>query len=119
MGGLILMFIVMCVVLQLFAKAQFRENRSIFNTPNPRLMNVSLMKDSKLFKRKNKEDDGKKQQMRQQSIAAAAAAAHALQVGGAGSGCEVPFRRGASAESDDVVTSKSKTKRAKTPDRAL
>ncbi len=28
-------------------RAQFRENRTIFNTPNPRLMNVSLMKDSK------------------------------------------------------------------------
>ncbi|XP_059084500.1 uncharacterized protein LOC131881601 isoform X2 [Tigriopus californicus] len=45
MGGLALMFIVICVVLQMFAKAQFRENRTIFNTPNPRLMNVSLMKD--------------------------------------------------------------------------
>lgn len=30
-------------------RAQFAENRSIFNTPNPRLMNVSLLKDSKLF----------------------------------------------------------------------
>lgn len=37
----------MCVVLQLFAKAQFAENRSIFNTANPRLMNVSLLKDTK------------------------------------------------------------------------
>lgn len=47
MGALILMFIVLCVVLQLFAKARFQENRSIFNTANPRLMNVSLMKDTK------------------------------------------------------------------------
>ena len=30
-----------------FSRAQFAENRSIFNTPNPRLMNVSLLKDSK------------------------------------------------------------------------
>ncbi|XP_071745354.1 uncharacterized protein jus isoform X2 [Lepeophtheirus salmonis] len=45
MGGLVLMFIIICVVLQLFARAQFRDNRTIFNTPNPRLMNVSLMKD--------------------------------------------------------------------------
>ena len=28
-------------------RAQFQENRSIFNTPNPRLMNVSLLKESK------------------------------------------------------------------------
>lgn len=48
MAGLALMFIVICVVLQLFAKAQFAENRSIFNTPNPRLMNVSLLKDRDL-----------------------------------------------------------------------
>jgi len=41
----------MCVVLQLFAKAQFAENRSIFNTANPRLMNVSLLKDNKDNKR--------------------------------------------------------------------
>jgi len=47
LGAMALMFIVMCVVLQLFAKAQFAENRSIFNTPNPRLMNVSLLKDKK------------------------------------------------------------------------
>ena len=33
----------------LFSRAQFQENRSIFNTPNPRLMNVSLLKDSKSY----------------------------------------------------------------------
>ena len=32
-----------------FYRAQFQENRSIFNTPNPRLMNVSLLKDSKSY----------------------------------------------------------------------
>jgi len=47
LGAMALMFIVMCVVLQLFAKAQFAENRSIFNTPNPRLMNVTLLKETK------------------------------------------------------------------------
>nr|CAD7193602.1 unnamed protein product [Timema douglasi]CAD7399427.1 unnamed protein product [Timema poppensis] len=30
-------------------KARWSENRSIFNTPNPRLMNVSLLRDSKLL----------------------------------------------------------------------
>ena len=30
-----------------FPRARFQENRSIFNTANPRLMNVSLMKDTK------------------------------------------------------------------------
>lgn len=30
-----------------FSRARFQENRSIFNTANPRLMNVSLMKDTK------------------------------------------------------------------------
>lgn len=38
-----LMFIIICVVLHLFSKARWAENRSIFNTPNPRLMNVSLL----------------------------------------------------------------------------
>ncbi|XP_045605166.1 uncharacterized protein jus isoform X3 [Procambarus clarkii] len=45
LAGLALMFIIICVVLRLFSKARFRENRSIFNTPNPRLMNASLFKD--------------------------------------------------------------------------
>ncbi|XP_046436152.1 uncharacterized protein LOC124187978 isoform X1 [Neodiprion fabricii] len=44
-----LMFIILCVVLRLFSKARWRENRTIFNTPNPRLMNVSLLRDSKLL----------------------------------------------------------------------
>ncbi|CAG2055849.1 unnamed protein product [Timema podura] len=30
-------------------RARWSENRSIFNTPNPRLMNVSLLRDSKLL----------------------------------------------------------------------
>ncbi|KAG7308005.1 hypothetical protein JYU34_006636 [Plutella xylostella] len=47
--GMALMFIIICVVLQLFSRARWRENRSIFNTPNPRLMNVSLLRDSKLL----------------------------------------------------------------------
>ena len=35
-------------VAQFFSsRARFQENRSIFNTANPRLMNVSLMKDTK------------------------------------------------------------------------
>uniref|UniRef100_A0A8D9ANX4 EB domain-containing protein n=1 Tax=Cacopsylla melanoneura TaxID=428564 RepID=A0A8D9ANX4_9HEMI len=38
-----LMFAIICVVLHLFSKARWQENRSIFNTPNPRLMNVSLL----------------------------------------------------------------------------
>nr|XP_027233663.1 uncharacterized protein LOC113825078 isoform X4 [Penaeus vannamei] len=45
LAGLALMFVIICVVLRLFSKARFRENRSIFNTPNPRLMNASLFKD--------------------------------------------------------------------------
>ncbi|XP_012286632.1 uncharacterized protein LOC105703099 isoform X2 [Orussus abietinus] len=47
--GMALMFIIICVVLRLFSKARWRENRTIFNTPNARLMNVSLLKDSKLL----------------------------------------------------------------------
>uniref|UniRef100_A0A1B6D9A5 EB domain-containing protein n=1 Tax=Clastoptera arizonana TaxID=38151 RepID=A0A1B6D9A5_9HEMI len=42
-----LMFVIICVVLHLFSKARWRENRSIFNTPNPRLMNVSLLRENK------------------------------------------------------------------------
>ncbi|XP_026321937.1 uncharacterized protein LOC113231689 isoform X2 [Hyposmocoma kahamanoa] len=44
-----LMFVIICVVLRLFSRARWRENRTIFNTPNPRLMNVSLLRDSKLL----------------------------------------------------------------------
>lgn len=47
--GMAVMFIIICVVLQLFSRARWRENRTIFNTPNPRLMNVSLLRDSKLL----------------------------------------------------------------------
>lgn len=43
------MFVIICVVLRLFSNARFRDNRSIFNTPNPRLMNVSLLRDSKIL----------------------------------------------------------------------
>ncbi|XP_026482148.1 uncharacterized protein LOC113389317 [Ctenocephalides felis] len=45
--GMALMFIIICVVLRLFSNARWRENRTIFNTPNPRLMNVSLLRESK------------------------------------------------------------------------
>jgi len=47
--AMFLMFITICVVLRLFSRARWRENRTIFNTPNPRLMNVSLLRDSKLL----------------------------------------------------------------------
>jgi len=43
--GMVLMFIIMCVVMRLFSKARWRENRTIFNTPNPRLANASLLKE--------------------------------------------------------------------------
>lgn len=32
-----------------FFRARWHENRTIFNTPNPRLMNVSLLRDNKLL----------------------------------------------------------------------
>lgn len=32
-----------------FCRARWHENRTIFNTPNPRLMNVSLLRDNKLL----------------------------------------------------------------------
>ncbi|EDV90747.1 GH14008 [Drosophila grimshawi] len=47
--GMALMFIIICVVLRLFSQARWHENRTIFNTPNPRLMNVSLLRDNKLL----------------------------------------------------------------------
>ncbi|KAG5882931.1 hypothetical protein JTB14_012658 [Gonioctena quinquepunctata] len=50
--AMFLMFITICVVLRLFSKARWRENRTIFNTPNPRLMNVSLLKENKHPERK-------------------------------------------------------------------
>ncbi|CAH0558957.1 unnamed protein product [Brassicogethes aeneus] len=45
--AMFLMFITICVVLRLFSRARWRENRTIFNTPNPRLMNVSLLRENK------------------------------------------------------------------------
>jgi len=48
--GMVLMFIIMCVVLRLFSKARWRENRTIFNTPNPRLANASLLKEATITK---------------------------------------------------------------------
>ncbi|XP_011704958.1 PREDICTED: uncharacterized protein LOC105460210 isoform X2 [Wasmannia auropunctata] len=47
--GMALMFVIICVVLRLFSKARWRENRTIFNTPNARLMNVSLLRENKLL----------------------------------------------------------------------
>ncbi|KAK6617599.1 hypothetical protein RUM44_005187 [Polyplax serrata] len=47
LAGMFLMFIILCVVLRLFSKARWRENRTIFNTPNPRLMNASLLQHNK------------------------------------------------------------------------
>jgi len=44
LAGLSSMFIVLCIVLQMFSRARFQDNRSIFNTPNPRLMNASFNK---------------------------------------------------------------------------
>ncbi|XP_055324047.1 uncharacterized protein LOC129578864 isoform X2 [Sitodiplosis mosellana] len=49
LAGMALMFVIICVVLRLFSRARWRENRTIFNTPNPRLMNVSLLRDNKLM----------------------------------------------------------------------
>ncbi|XP_050308558.1 uncharacterized protein LOC126744973 [Anthonomus grandis grandis] len=45
--AMFLMFITICVVLRLFSKARWGENRTIFNTPNPRLMNASLLRENK------------------------------------------------------------------------
>lgn len=47
--AMFLMFIIICIVLRLFSNARWRENRTIFNTPNPRLMNVSLLRENKLL----------------------------------------------------------------------
>ncbi|XP_032680408.1 uncharacterized protein LOC116848428 isoform X2 [Odontomachus brunneus] len=47
--GMALMFIIICIVLRLFSRARWRENRTIFNTPNARLMNVSLLRENKLL----------------------------------------------------------------------
>ncbi|KYM75359.1 hypothetical protein ALC53_14268 [Atta colombica] len=47
--GMALMFVIICVVLRLFSRARWRENRTIFNTPNARLMNVSLLRENKLL----------------------------------------------------------------------
>ncbi|XP_076341771.1 uncharacterized protein LOC143242294 [Tachypleus tridentatus] len=42
-----IMFIGMCVALQLFSRARFRNQRTIFNSPHPRLMHIKLGKKRK------------------------------------------------------------------------
>jgi len=51
-----LMFVVICVVLQMFSRAQFGETQTIFNTPNPRLMNVSMVKGGGFVNKASVED---------------------------------------------------------------
>ncbi|KAF0288865.1 hypothetical protein FJT64_001392 [Amphibalanus amphitrite] len=46
LASMVLMFVIICVVLRLFSKAQFRQNRTILNSANPRLMNASFLKGS-------------------------------------------------------------------------
>ncbi|XP_068240053.1 uncharacterized protein [Palaemon carinicauda] len=75
--GLALMFVIICVVLRLFSKARFRENRSIFNTPNPRLMNASLFKDSKLLSPARGERRGSRASVRAPSRAASVTSVNA------------------------------------------
>ncbi|KAK7584305.1 hypothetical protein V9T40_005268 [Parthenolecanium corni] len=64
-----LMFIIICVVLHLFSKARWRENRTIFNTPNPRLMNVSLLREKKIERRSSREGSTKGFPSREPSMA--------------------------------------------------
>ncbi|XP_065222409.1 uncharacterized protein LOC135846962 [Planococcus citri] len=64
-----MMFIIICVVLHLFSRARWRENRTIFNTPNPRLMNVSLIRDKKNERRGSKEGAAKGPPSREPSMA--------------------------------------------------
>ena len=52
------------------SRARFRETRSIFNTPNPRLMNASLFKDSKLSPARGGERRGSRISVRAPSRAA-------------------------------------------------
>lgn len=52
------MFIIICIVFRLFSNARWRENRTIFNTPNPRLMNVSLLRDSKILHQERRSSRG-------------------------------------------------------------
>jgi len=44
LASLVLMFVIICVVLRLFSKAQFRQNRTILNSANPRLANASFFR---------------------------------------------------------------------------
>lgn len=59
-------FSVACVFFHLISsRARWRENRTIFNTPNPRLMNVSLLRENKLMH--NQERRGSRMSMRMPS----------------------------------------------------
>nr|CAI5850724.1 unnamed protein product [Callosobruchus analis] len=60
--AMFLMFITICIVLRLFSKARWRENRTIFNTPNPRLMNASLLKEKHHERRGSKVSRGPSRQ---------------------------------------------------------
>ncbi|ENN78980.1 uncharacterized protein LOC109535435 isoform X2 [Dendroctonus ponderosae] len=67
--AMFLMFITICIVLRLFSNARWRENRTIFNTPNPRLMNASLLRDTKLGHHERRGSKGSRGPSRPDSVA--------------------------------------------------
>lgn len=44
LASLVLIFVIICAVLRLFSKARFRQDRTILNSANARLMNTSLFR---------------------------------------------------------------------------
>ncbi|XP_063587990.1 uncharacterized protein LOC134765323 isoform X1 [Penaeus indicus] len=115
--GLALMFVIICVVLRLFSKARFRENRSIFNTPNPRLMNASLFKDSKLLSPARGERRGSRASVRAPSRAPSVTSVNAASRSPNGSLAKVGVagRRGSALSAVSATGSVAGAGGAKTP----
>ncbi|KAF7286219.1 hypothetical protein GWI33_006907 [Rhynchophorus ferrugineus] len=106
--AMFLMFITICIVLRLFSKARWRENRTIFNTPNPRLMNVSLLRESKLLHHERRGSKGSHGPSRPASMTS-------LQPHSPNSQGSRRGSKGSSVSGGSVKTSKSPPKLEKSP----
>ncbi|XP_034935804.1 uncharacterized protein jus isoform X2 [Chelonus insularis] len=112
-----LMFIIICVVLRLFSKARWRENRTIFNTPNARLMNVSLLRDNnKLLHAQERR--GSRASQRGPSRQPSMASLRAHSPNGSQQGSRAGSRRGSRGSSGNASTISASGRLIKSPPNA-
>ncbi|XP_022252628.1 uncharacterized protein LOC111088060, partial [Limulus polyphemus] len=64
------MFVGICVAMHLFSKARFRNQRTIFNSPHPRLMHIKVSRNQKSSKRRTSHTSLQVHECRQASLSA-------------------------------------------------